>query len=165
MELTSLTRNLTVPQGFAMPARLAYQDIRVHVLGRGDLEDDVRAINGNLDLIRRTRGGEWPSGPVTAEFDYIDLVWHECEFREGFSFSYAVYHQDGPYLGCLYLYPMGRRTALTEERLQHDVDVSWWVTSEFYDGGYYAKLYDAARTWLDADWPFTTPFFSNAEIP
>lgn len=165
MELTGLTRNLTLPPGFAMPTTLAYQDIRIHVLGRDDLEEDVRGINASLDLIRRTRGGEWPSEPVTAEFNYIDLVWHECEFREGYSFSYAVYREDGRYLGCLYLYPMGRRSPLTEDRLRYDVDVSWWVTSEFYEQGYYGKLYDAARTWLEADWPFTAPYFSNAEIP
>ena len=29
---------------------------------------------------------------------------------------------------CCYLYPMGRRTPLTEELLTYDVDVSWWVT-------------------------------------
>jgi hypothetical protein len=163
--LGNLTRNLTLPDGFTMPTTLAYEDIRGHVLGRRDLADDVRGINASLDLIRRTRGGEWPTEPVTDEFDYIDLVWHECEFREGYSFSYAVYHEDGRYMGCLYLYPMGRRTRLTEARLDHDVDVSWWVTSEFYERGYYRKLYDAARHWLATDWPFATPYFSNAEIP
>lgn len=165
MELSAFTRNLVVPDGFEMPTTLAYDDIRAHVLGRDDLDDDVRGINGSLDLIRRTRGGSWPSEPVTPEFNYIDLVWHECEFREGFSFSYAVYHEDGRYMGCLYLYPMGWRSPLTEERVAYDVDVSWWVTQEFYDDGHYAKVYDAARRWLEADWPFTAPYFSNAEIP
>jgi hypothetical protein len=31
------------------------------------------------------------------------------------------------YVGCCYLYPVGRRTPLTEQMLAHDVDVSWWV--------------------------------------
>jgi hypothetical protein len=60
---------------------------------------------------------------------------------------------------------VGRRAPLTEELRQRDVDVSWWVTTEFYDLGYYSKLYDAARHWLATQWPFTTPYFSNAEIP
>jgi hypothetical protein len=148
-----------------MPTALSYQDIRAHVLGRDDLADDVRGINASLGLIRRSRGGEWPSEPVTEEFNYIDLVWHECEFREGYSYSYAVHHEDGRYMGCLYLYPMGRRTPLTEDLLRYDVDISWWVTGEFYDAGYYRKVYDAARSWLATDWPFTTAYFSNAEIP
>ena len=33
------------------------------------------------------------------------------------SFTYAVYDADGGYLGCCYLYPMGRRTALSAELL------------------------------------------------
>jgi hypothetical protein len=165
MELSGLTKNLTVPDGFSMPTSLSYQDIRAHVLGRDDLADDVRGINASLELIRRTRGGEWPSEPVTEEFDYIDLVWHECEFREGYSYSYAVYHEDGRYMGCLYLYPMGRRTRLTEELLAHDVDISWWVTVEFHESGHYRALYDGVQSWLASDWPFSAPYFSNAEIP
>jgi len=26
---------------------------------------------------------------VSADFNYVDLVWHELEFREGYSFTYA----------------------------------------------------------------------------
>ena len=88
----------------------------------------MAGINASLELIRRTRGGSWPTEPVTEEFNYVDLVWHECEFREGDSFSYAVYDAGGQYLGCCYLYPLGRRTPLTEELIAFDVDVSWWVT-------------------------------------
>lgn len=68
-------------------------------------------------------------------FNFVDLAWHECEFREGDSFTYAVYVVGGRYLGCCYLYPMGRRTGLTEELVKHDVDVSWWVTPEAYEQG------------------------------
>lgn len=41
---------------------------------------------------------------------------------------YAVYTTDGHHLGCCYLYPMGRQTEVTAELLDHDVDVSWWIT-------------------------------------
>ncbi len=51
-----------------------------------------------------------------------------------------MYDVDGQYLGCCYLYPMGRRTPLTEELLKYDVDVSWWVMPSAYGKGYYAKL-------------------------
>jgi hypothetical protein len=64
----------------------------------------------------------------SVDFDYVDEIWHECEFREGGSFTYAVYDSRGQYPGCCYLCPMGRRTPLTEELLTYDVDVSWWVT-------------------------------------
>ena len=164
MDYTGLVKSLDLPPGFTPPRDLSYQDIRASVLTRDDLDDDVHGINASLDLIRRTRGG-WPTAPVTAEDNYVDLVWHELEFREGYSFSYVVRDDDGRYLGCCYLYPMGRRVALTDDLVRHDVDVSWWVTTQAYERGYYAKLYEALTTWVDAEFPFGNPHFSNAEIP
>jgi len=164
MDYTGLVKSLDLPPGFTPPRELAYEDIRASALTRDDLDDDVRGINASLDLIRRTRGG-WPDAAVTAEDNYVDLVWHELEFREGYSFAYAVRGDDGRYLGCCYLYPMGRRVALTDDLVRHDVDVSWWVTSEAYERGYYTKLYDALTAWVETEFPFGKPYFSNAEIP
>jgi hypothetical protein len=135
------------------------------VLTRDDLEDDVRGINASLELIARTRGGGWPTSAITAEDNFADLVWHELEFREGYSFAYVVRDRDGRYLGCCYLYPMGRRVSLTEELLHHDVDVSWWVTGEAYDRGYYERLYRALTQWVITEFPFANPYFSNREVP
>lgn len=159
-----LVRRLRVPAGWSAPTVLTYGDLRAEAISREHLEDDVLGINASIELIRRTRGGEWPSEPVTADFDYVDLVWHECEFRERESFTYAVY-ADERYLGCCYLYPLGRRTPLTEELLDHDVDVSWWVTPEAYANGQYARLYDALRHWTVAEFPFSRVHYSNVEIP
>ncbi len=164
MDYTGLVKSLDLPPGFTPPQELTYEDIRASPLTRDDLDDDVRGINASLDLIRRTRGG-WPSAAVTAADNYVDLVWHELELREGYSFAYVVRRDDGRYLGCCYLYPMGRRVALTDELVRHDVDVSWWVTSEAYERGYYAKLYDALAAWVRTEFPFRNPYFSNAEIP
>ncbi|MGH3995398.1 MAG: GNAT family N-acetyltransferase, partial [Pseudonocardiaceae bacterium] len=69
------------------------------------------------------------------------------------------------YLGCCYLYPMGRRTELTEKLLAYDVDVSWWVTPDAYERGYYRKLCRALAHWLIEQFPFDQPYYSNAEIP
>jgi hypothetical protein len=135
------------------------------VLGRDDLDDDVAGINASLELIRRTRGGDWPEEPVTPEFNFVDLVWHECEFRDGYSFSYVLRDAGGGYLGCAYLYPMGRRTELTDELAQHDVDVSWWVTADAYEAGYYDRAFEGLRRWVSEDFPFTRPYWSNRELP
>lgn len=148
-----------------MPRELAFEGLRAAVLSRGDLEDDVRGINGSLALILRTRGGGWPTEAVTAEGNYMDLVWHETEFREGYSYSYVVRDEEGGYLGCAYLYPVGRRTPLSEELLDCDVDVSWWVTAEAYAEGRYVELYRALRHWIGDALPFERPHFSNSEIP
>jgi RimJ/RimL family protein N-acetyltransferase len=73
--------------------------------------------------------------------------------------------QQGGYLGCCYLYPMGNRTKLTKDLLEHDVDVSWWVTPSAYDRGYYTKAHSALTHWLANDLPFHQPHFSNRQIP
>jgi hypothetical protein len=158
-------RKLALPPGFEAPAKLTHDGIEAHKLTREDLDDDVRGINASLELIRRTRGGGWPAAAVTEEENFVDLVWHEQEFREGKSFAYVVRDAGGAYLGCCYLYPMGQRTELTEELLHHDVDVSWWVTPDAYDRGDYVKLYEGLRRWVTEEFPFTEPHYSNREIP
>jgi hypothetical protein len=158
-------KKLRLPPDFVAPTRLVYEDLVASALTRNDLVDDVRGINESIALIQRTRGGGWPTEPVTEAFNFVDLVWHEQEFREGTSFAYAVYDADDGYLGCCYLYPMGRRTALTAELLVHDVDVSWWVTPDAYERGLYTTLYRALQHWVAHDFPFRAPHYSNAEIP
>jgi hypothetical protein len=165
VDYASLIRKLQLPPGFVAPARLVHEDLAARAITRADLHDDVRGINASIELIQRTRGGDWPTEPVTEEFNFVDLVWHELEFRDGTSFAYAVYDAGGGYLGCCYLYPMGRRTELSEELLRHDVDVSWWVTPDAYEQGYYEKLYRALRHWLAEALPFDAPYYSNAVVP
>ena len=165
MNYHGLVKRLDLPASWSPPAELEYDDIRAAAITRTHNRDDVAGINASAELIRRTRGGGWPAGPVSEDFNYVDLVWHECEFRDGGSFTYAVYDSDGRYLGCCYLYPVGSRTPLTEELLGCDVDVSWWVTPHAYERGYYAKLYAALGTWIEGAFPFAKPFYSNIQIP
>jgi hypothetical protein len=164
VDYASFVRKLELPSGFTAPRELVYEDLVASALTRSHLQDDVRGINASIALIQKTRGGGWPTEPVTDEENFVDLVWHELEFREGISFSYAVYDTDGTYLGCAYLYPMGRRTELSEELLKYDVDVSWWVTPEAYERGYYTKLHTALRHWVAEEFPFAAPHYSNATI-
>ena len=165
MDYARFVKKLELPPGFTAPERLTHEDLVATVLTRSDLHEDVRGINRSIALIQETRGGGWPTEPVTEEENFVDLVWHELEFREGISFSYAVYDADGGYLGCAYLYPMGRRTELSEELLAYDVDVSWWVTPDAYERGYYTKLHAALQRWLAEEFPFGKAYYSNASMP
>jgi hypothetical protein len=164
MDYATLIKKLVVPDGVTVPALLVHDDVEARALTREHLSDDVRGINASLELIRRTRGGGWPTEPVTEEFNFVDAVWHELEFRDGTSFTYAVYGPGG-YLGCAYLYPMGRRTQLTPALMEYDVDVSWWVTPEAYERGYYEKVHAGLRSWMAAEFPFWRPYWSNHELP
>ena len=165
MDYAQFVKKLQLPPGFSVPTELSYEDLVARAITRADLHDDVRGINASIDLIRATRGGGWLTEPVSEEFNFVDLVWHELEFREGASFTYVVRDAGGGYLGCAYLYPMGGRTLLSEELLGYDVDVSWWVTPTAYERGYYQTLYRALRHWLAEDFPFEAPYYSNLEIP
>jgi RimJ/RimL family protein N-acetyltransferase len=165
MDYQGLVKRLQLPEDFTPPRELSYQDVGAHALTRADVRDDTAGINASIELIRRTRGGRWPTEPVTEEFNYVDAVWHECEFRDGSSFTYVVHDADRRYLGCAYFYPLGGRTPLSADLLRHDVDVSWWITPDGYQRGYYPKVHDALRHWTTTAFPFTNPYYSNAEIP
>jgi len=165
VDYSQFIKPIVLPNGFAAPTTLVFEDIVATVMGRQHLRDDVDGINASLELIMRTRGGEWPTGPVTDEENFVDLVWHECEFRERRSFSYFVHHSAGEYLGCCYFYPLGSRTPLSAELVANDVDVSWWVTSSAHERGYYAKVFRALGRWGTRDFPFSSLHFSNRIIP
>ena len=165
MDYSGLIKKLELPPGFIAPTELTHEDLVANALTRAHLHDDVRGINASIALIQETRGGGWPIEAVSEDGNFVDLVWHELEFREGHSFAYAVYDTGNEYLGCCYLYPMGQRTPLTEELLAYDVDVSWWVTPDAYQRSYYRKLYRALSHWVAEAFPFGAPFYSNAEVP
>ena len=165
MDYRLLIKRLDLPAGFSPPTHLVYEDIVATAIARTDLKDDVRGINDSLSLIRRTRGGEWPGEAVTEEFNFVDLVWHEQEFRERESFTYVLRDRNSGYLGCAYLYPLGRRTRLHDDLMRFDVDVSWWVTQSAYAAGYYGQAYRALRQWLTAEYPFWECYFSNSVVP
>jgi hypothetical protein len=165
MDYRLFKKKLALPADFVPPSKLVYEDLVASALTREHLADDLRGINDSIELIRRTRGGSWPEGPVAEDYDYADLVWHEVEFRDASSFAYSVHDDGGEYVGCCYLYPMGGRTQLTEELLDRDVDVSWWVVPSAYERGHYAKLYAALQRWLADEFPFWRPYYSNLDIP
>jgi hypothetical protein len=165
MDYRGLVKRLSVPPDFVPPRLLEHDGLTARAITRDHVEADVRGINESLELIRATRGGEWPSEPVTVEYNYVDLVWHELEFRELSSFTYTVWDANDAYLGCCYLYPVGSRTPLSAELLTNDVDVSWWVTPEAYERGLYATLYEALQVWVVRDYPFRNPHYSNVQLP
>ncbi len=84
MDYTGFVKRLDLPAGFVAPTEVTYLDLRARAISREDLQQDVQGITASLELIQRTRGGGWPTEPVTADFNYVDIVWHELEFREGY---------------------------------------------------------------------------------
>jgi hypothetical protein len=66
---TGWSRACGCPLGRTPPTSLEHGELRARALTRADLADDVRGTDASLELIRRTRGGHWPTAAVTEEFD------------------------------------------------------------------------------------------------
>ena len=148
-----------VPASFVVPEELDTPDFRIRKLTFRDAALDYKAVMSNIDLIRKTRGGDWPTAELTFEDDQIDLAWHQREFERRTSFAYTVMSLDETEcLGCVYLDPPGKESDGAE------VDVSFWVVQAAYDRGLYAGLFVTIRRWL-ADWPFRRIAYSNAVLP
>lgn len=150
---------------FEQTVKLTYEDLVARPLSRGDLEEDLKAVNTSIEVIQKTRGGSWPSEELTKDADFLDLAWHEREFKEKSSLAYVVYDKNNKYIGCFYLYPIGVRTELNDETGKFDVDASWWVSSAVYGEGYYDKLFKALDYWLNNSFPFKNIYYSNKLIP
>lgn len=166
MDFSPFLKKLQIPPGWQAPAPLQYKHLTATLLQESDLKEDLAAVNSSRETIRRTRGGSWPEAELTEEFNLLDLQWHARESRDGDSFAYAVRNSSGEYIGCFYLYPLGTRQSLTEEMNQHDVDVSWWVTTEAYGRGDYTNLYHGLRAWLESELSAVgRPWWSNAQVP
>lgn len=152
-----------IPGNFVAPERHQADGLLFRKLCFSDTDDDYKAVMSSIDIIRKTRGGDWPDSSLTYEEDQIDLGWHQREFEGGSSFAYVIYTADeSEYVGCFYLYEPGFRG---EKSADADVDVSFWVTQVAYDKGYYEKVYRELDAWLKQDWPFNRLGYSNDVIP
>lgn len=152
-----------VPSDFKVPEKLERQEFIIRKLCFSDAELDYKAVMSSMDIIKKTRGGDWPSSDLSLIEDQIDLGWHQREFENRSSFAYTVMSPDEKEcLGCLYLYPPGFRDKNSRDA---DVDVSFWVTQAAYDKGLYSTLYETLDDWLKTAWPFKKIVYTNIEIP
>ncbi len=152
-----------IPPTFIPPEKLVHPKFIARKLSARDVDLDYVAVMSSIDIIRKTRGGNWPMADLTHEDDLIDLCWHQREFENDSSFAYTVLSSDETEcLGCFYLYPPGFRA---EAPAGADIDVSFWVTQSAYDQGLYPELYSALKQWLAEKWPFQNIYWSNADLP
>jgi hypothetical protein len=152
-----------VPNTFEVPEKLDHPQFIIRKLCASDTYLDYMAVMSSIDIIKKTRGGDWPAPDLSFEEDLIDLAWHQREFEYKNSFAYTVMSLDEKEcVGCFYLYPPGHRNESSREA---DVDVSFWVTKKQYDKGLYPILYKAIDEWLKSTWPFKKIAYTNTEIP
>lgn len=153
-----------VPHGF-VPQELVEQPAFIlKKLCYSDAELDYKAVLSSVDLIRKIRGGDWPTSDLSYEDDLIDLGWHQREFEYSQSFSYTVLNKTRDQcIGCVYIYPIDK--PWVNAPLGSDAVVNMWVTETAYQAGLYGKLFWFVKQWISENWPFQNPYYSNVEIP
>lgn len=151
-----------VPDDFRVAEKIEAPNFIARKLSFNDAKLDYKAVISSIDIIKKTRGGDWPTKDLSFEEDQIDLGWHQREFENRTSFAYTVMSRDEKEcLGCFYLYPPGYRS---ESSKNADVDVSFWVTQKAYEKGLYKELFFWLDSWLKS-WPFNKIVYTNKEIP
>ncbi len=152
-----------VPDSFQVPEKLETPEFIIRKLLFDDAKLDLEAVMSSIDIIKKTRGGDWPTPDLNFKEDQIDLAWHQREFENRTSFAFTVMSKDeAECLGCLYLYPPGFRSEISKDA---SVDVSFWVTQKVYDQGLYTILYKTLDDWLKSAWPFEKIIYTNKELP
>ena len=153
-----------VPEGFQPKEVIEQPDFVLKKLCYSDAELDYQAVMSSIELIRKIRGGDWPTHDLTFEDDLIDLGWHQREFEYNKSFAYTVLSPDrDKCIGCVYFYPVDE--PWVNPPADADVVINFWVTEEVYNQGLYTKLFRFVKKWVKEEWPFQNPYYSNAEIP
>ena len=76
-----------VPEKFKAPEQMDTPDFRIRKLTYKDAKLDYEAVMSSIDIIKATRGGDWPTKKLSFEDDQIDLAWHQREFENATSFG------------------------------------------------------------------------------
>jgi len=156
---------MLVPENFE-PPNLEGKDYIARKLTAKDVDLDYQAVMSSINIIHKTRGGKWPTPKITREDDLIDLCWHQREFEFKSSFAYTVMNRDETKcLGCIYFYPPQTGMSDAASGKNSDVDISWWVTQEMYDKGFYKTLSFDIKEWVKEKWPFKKVFWANKNLP
>lgn len=157
---------MLVPKSFDVPERLETEDFLIRKLQASDVYLDYIAVMSSIDIIKKVRGGSWPTKDLTVEDDLIDLSWHQREFEFKSSFAFTVMNKDeSKCLGCVYFYPPRSEMSSAKSDENAEVSISMWVIQEAYDKGLYPKLFHTIKHWVEKDWPFTKVAWVNKQLP
>lgn len=142
-----------VPEGFAVPDRLAADRFRLEPLGPQHNDADYAAWTSSMDHIRATPGFGGTSWPheMTLQQNLGDLERHARDFAERRGFTYTVLDPGtGDVIGCVYIYPARNHGA--GSNAERHASVQSWVRADRAELD--PALHDAVRAWLERDWPF-----------
>jgi len=153
-----------IPEIFSPSEIQKFPTFILRKLTADDVHIDYLAAMSSVDIIKKIRGGNWPTPNLTEKDDFIDLCWHQREFEYKISFAYIILSLDQKEsLGCIYIYPPDKPWINAPDGT--DAVVNMWVTQKEYDKGFYPVLFGTIKIWIEKEWPFKSVFYSNKEIP
>ena len=88
-----MSRKLLVPLDFN-PPKLIKEDYIARQLSVGDVQADYEAVMQSIYIIRKTRGGGWPTSDLTFVFDLEDLGLHQRAYDFKANLFYSIYFTD-----------------------------------------------------------------------
>jgi hypothetical protein len=142
-----VTEKPFVPPEFVAPLALETEQFKLEPLGPQHNEPDYEAWSSSVEHIRQTPGWEqssWPDDRDLAK-NLGDLQEHADDFEQRKGFTYTVLDPaTGETIGCVYIYP--------DKSEEQDAKVLSWVRASHAELD--APLWQAVRTWLEAEWPF-----------
>jgi hypothetical protein len=165
-----MAREQFTPLDFSVPQNTELGNYVVVPISTKDVDDDLRALLANADIITQQRGGDgdrnkWPY-TFTREENFIDLAWLETCVKNGQLFVYILRNKtDNAYAGCVCIYPI--ELYFPERAIDYDVDFSFWITKKKYIQGMYEEMFIRLLDWLKKDWPFRQNriYLRNKEVP
>jgi hypothetical protein len=138
-----------LPRDFETPTGPGRDRFRLRPITIHDVVKDYDAVMSSHEHLWGLFGEVWgwPPATLTLEEDLIDLAWHQKEADLKRSFNFAVMSPDeSRLLGCVYIDP--------PSRTGFDAEVFWWVRQDELANGLDEAVGEAARAWLEAEWPF-----------
>ena len=67
--------SLLVPEDFQIPESLETPEFTIRKLCFSDADLDYKAVMSSIDIIKKTRGGDWPSPDLRTKRLLFPCVW------------------------------------------------------------------------------------------
>lgn len=148
-----------VAEEFAVPTLVEAEGFKLQPLGPELVAVDFAAYMSSIEHLQQTfsRSTSWPHADITAEEAMADMENEAARFKARTSFAYGVLTPDGTReRGSLYV----SRSPISG----YDAMVRMWVTKADFDEGFDDELYEWAKAWIAAQWPFANVAYPGRAI-
>jgi hypothetical protein len=155
------TAPLFVPADFEVPNMYVSRQgtFKFKPLGPKFAKHDYDAYMSSIEHLQKTFtfSKSWPHAGLSMADAMKDVEGEEASFKARRKFTYAVLNPvESRELGCVYIGP--------SNKVGYDATVRMWVTADQFSIGFEDRLYNEAKSWVEAKWPFKKVAYIGREI-